>query len=87
VVADNAVGHGVLELHTPQAAEDVRAAARTLVEEHGADVVILGCAGLTHMRAGLEAELGVPVVDPCRAAVGAALTALQDAVLVDGVVR
>jgi Asp/Glu/hydantoin racemase len=80
VVADIAVGHGVLELHTPQAAADVWAVARRLVDEHDADVVILGCAGLTHMRAELEAELGVPVIDPCRAAVGAALTALQDAV-------
>lgn len=87
VVADIAVGHGVLELHTPRAADDVRAAAHTLVEQHGVDVVILGCAGLTHMRAALEAELGVPVVDPCRAAVGAALTALQDTVLVDEVAR
>lgn len=87
VVADIAVGHGVLELHTPQAVADVRATARLLVEEHGADVVILGCAGLTHLRAGLEAELGVLVVDPCRAAVGAALTALQDGVLAEGVAR
>ena len=87
VVADIAVVHGVLELHTPEAADDVRAAARTLVEEHDVDVVILGCAGLTHMRAELEAALGVPVVDPCRAAVSAALTALQDGVLAEGVAR
>ena len=87
VVADIAVGHGVLELHTPEAADDVRAAARALVEEHEVDVVILGCAGLTHMRAELEAALGVPVVDPCRAAVSAALTALQDGVLAEGVAR
>ncbi len=44
---------------------------RTLIEAHGAEVLILGCAGMAALRAPLESCLGVPVVDPCQA--GAAL--------------
>jgi Asp/Glu/hydantoin racemase len=40
----------------------------------GADVVILGCAGMAKHRARLEHSLGVPIIDPCQAAVGMALT-------------
>lgn len=44
------------------------AAARLLVDEDGADVVLLGCAGMAELRAPLEAAVGVPVIDPCEAA-------------------
>ncbi len=47
-----------------------------LVEEDGADVVILGCAGMARHRAGLEAALGVPVIDPTQAAVAMAVGAV-----------
>lgn len=42
----------------------------------GAGAVVLGCAGMATHRAGLEAELGVPVIDPTQAAVAMALGAL-----------
>lgn len=42
----------------------------------GADVLILGCAGLARHRATLQAELGIPVIDPTQAAVAAALLAV-----------
>ena len=42
----------------------------------GADVLILGCAGMARHRARLEEALGIPVIDPTQAAVGMALTAL-----------
>jgi len=48
-------------------------AGRSLRDEDGADVVVLGCAGMATHRAALQAELGVPVVDPVAAAVGTAL--------------
>ncbi len=48
---------------------------RRLVAEHGCDVLVLGCAGMTRYRAPLEAALGVPVVDPAQAATGMAITA------------
>ncbi len=47
-----------------------------LKERDGADVVILGCAGMARYRARLEAELGLPVVDPTQAAVTMALGAV-----------
>jgi Asp/Glu/hydantoin racemase len=42
----------------------------------GAEAVVLGCAGLAAHRAGLEAELAVPVIDPVQAAVTMALGAV-----------
>lgn len=41
-----------------------------------ADVLILGCAGMARHRAALEAELGLPVIDPAQAAVTHAMGAL-----------
>jgi len=50
--------------------------ARDLVDEDGADVLLLGCAGMTRHRLPLEQALGVPVVDPVQMAVAQALTAV-----------
>jgi len=50
--------------------------ARNLVEEDGADVLLLGCAGMTRHRLPLEQALAVPVVDPVQMAVAQALTAV-----------
>lgn len=54
---------------------------RSLKEKDGADVVILGCAGMARYRTRLEAEIGLPVIDPTQAAVTMALGAvlLRDA--------
>jgi Asp/Glu/hydantoin racemase len=41
--------------------------------QDGAECVILGCAGMAKHRAPLEAELGIPVIDPTQAAVAMAL--------------
>ena len=41
--------------------------------DDGADVVILGCAGLAKHRVALEKSLRAPVIDPTQAAVGMAL--------------
>jgi Asp/Glu/hydantoin racemase len=76
VVSDVAIGRGVLDLDGPEAFADTLRAARTVVHE-GADVVVLGCTGLSHVRSELEAALGVPVVDPCQAAVSVALAVVK----------
>jgi allantoin racemase len=52
------------------------AAARECVAA-GADTVILGCTGMAHHRAAVEDAAGVPVIEPCQAAAGIALSALQ----------
>ena len=46
----------------------IEAVARRLVEEDGADVVLLGCAGMARHRAPLARALGRPVIDPVQAA-------------------
>ncbi len=75
IAADIAVGLGVLELETEDAYERVRAVGESLIAA-GAGAVVLGCTGMTHMQARLEAHLGVPVIDPCQAAVAAAVQLL-----------
>lgn len=52
------------------------AAGRMLREQDHADVLVLGCAGMAGHRAGLERALGVPVIEPARAAVTMALGAV-----------
>lgn len=51
----------------------MREAARRLRDEDGADVVLLGCAGMADLRKPLEEALGIAVVDPCLAAAEAAV--------------
>ena len=41
--------------------------------EMGAGVIVLGCAGMSRHRSKLEAELGIPVIDPTQAAVNMAI--------------
>jgi allantoin racemase len=53
------------------------AAGRDLVAEDGADVIIMGCAGMARHRRRLEEALGVPVIDPTQAAVAMAIGAVQ----------
>jgi Asp/Glu/hydantoin racemase len=42
----------------------------------GAGAVILGCTGMAHHRAAVEAAVGVPVVEPCQAAAALAVAAV-----------
>jgi allantoin racemase len=44
--------------------------ARRICDEEAAEAVILGCAGLGDLAPGLQAKLGVPVIDGVTAAVG-----------------
>jgi allantoin racemase len=46
---------------------------KTLREEHGADVVVMGCAGMARYRKPLQDEIGVPVIEPTQAAVAMAI--------------
>ncbi len=70
------VGLGVTEL----ADEDKTYArmtdvGRRLAEEKGADVLVMGCAGMARYRTRLEDALALPVIDPTQAAAGMAITA------------
>lgn len=48
---------------------------RTLRDEDRADALVLGCAGLARFQEPLADALSLPVIEPCRAATGMALTA------------
>jgi Asp/Glu/hydantoin racemase len=45
----------------------------TLKTAYGADVLVMGCAGMARFRASLEAAVGLPVVEPTQAAVAMAV--------------
>lgn len=50
---------------------------RRLRDERGADVIVMGCAGMAAYRAPLQQALGIAVVEPTQAAVGMAITRVQ----------
>ncbi len=72
------VGLGVLELaDDSEVLERMIAAGRWLHQQRDADVLIMGCAGMARFRGHLEQALGLPVVEPCQAAVAMALGAVR----------
>jgi len=50
---------------------------KTLRDQHGANVIVMGCAGMARHRKPLEDALGIPVIDPTQAAVTMAFGAVQ----------
>jgi allantoin racemase len=46
---------------------------KQLRDEHGAEVVVMGCAGMARYRQPLQDAIGLPVVEPTQAAVAMAL--------------
>ncbi len=74
---DRAINIGVAELadeeRTLTRLVDV---GRMLRDHDGADVLVLGCAGMARYRVRVENALRLPVIDPTQAAVGLARTAL-----------
>lgn len=74
LAADLPIGLGVGELsdeaRTLGRMVDV---GRTLRDDHGADVLVMGCAGMARFRAPLEQNLGIPVVEPTQAATAMAV--------------
>jgi len=71
---DVAIGLGVTSLSSEQETYGrLLAAGETLRDARGADVLILGCAGMARYRARLEAAIGRPVIDPCQAAAALAV--------------
>ena len=77
LAGDRAIGLGVTEL-----ASDDRTFGRLvsvggqLRDEDGADVLIMGCAGMARYRDRLEDAVGLPVIDPTQAAVTLAIGAV-----------
>jgi Asp/Glu/hydantoin racemase len=71
---DRAVGLGVVEL-TDEARTLSRMidAGKELRDKDGADVLVMGCAGMARYRDRLQQAVGVPVVEPTQAAVAMAI--------------
>jgi Asp/Glu/hydantoin racemase len=74
LAGDLPIGLGVAEL------ADTRAALTRMVDvgcrlrdRHGADVLVMGCAGMARYRADLEEAMQIPVVEPTQAAVTMAI--------------
>lgn len=77
LAGDLPLGLGVAALsQTALVKEKLAAVGEALTRQHGAEVLILGCAGLASYRAEFEHAVGVPVIDPVQAAVTAALGTL-----------
>lgn len=71
---DRALNLGVGDLQDASTTLDrMTQVGRDLITLDGADVLIMGCAGMAQFRDPLEQALGVPVVEPCQVAVAMAL--------------
>ena len=64
----------------PEAARTRLIAAARECAAAGAGTIILGCTGMAHHRDAVEDAAGVPVIEPCQAAAGIALSAIQPSV-------
>lgn len=74
LAADQPLELGVLELADENRTFDrLKSVGTSLRDGAMADVVILGCAGMTAFRSELESYLGIPVVEPCQAATAMAI--------------
>lgn len=74
LAADLPIGLGVVELANSRATlERMTDVGARLRDAHGADVLVMGCAGMARYRDELEAAVGLPVVEPTQAAVTMAL--------------
>lgn len=75
LAGDRALGLGVAELaDAERTLSGMIETGRTLRDVDGADVLIMGCAGMAGYRAALEDALGLPVVEPCQAAAAMAMS-------------
>ncbi len=77
LAGDLPVGLGVLELGDHAVAlERMSTVGVRLRDEHEADVIVMGCAGMAALRSPLEENLGIPVIEPVQAAVSMAMGAV-----------
>jgi allantoin racemase len=80
LAADLAIDMGVTELsQTDKVLDRMTAVGSRLKKDHGADVLVMGCAGMAQYRRLLEQRVGIPVVEPTQAATAMALNAVQAA--------
>ncbi|MCL4746290.1 MAG: aspartate/glutamate racemase family protein [Burkholderiaceae bacterium] len=78
-VADRLAGELPVGLGVTELSDQARTFGRmvevgkSLRDGHGADVLVMGCAGMARYRKPLQDEIGIPVVEPTQAAVAMAI--------------
>lgn len=78
LAGDRALGLGVADLADPKKSLDTMiSTGKRLRDDDGANVLIMGCAGMARYRAPLERATGLPVVEPTQAATNMALGQIQ----------
>lgn len=78
LAGDLPIGRGVTELADAGASlTRMIDVGRELRDRHGADVLVMGCAGMARYRADLEEAVQIPVVEPTQAAVAMAIGRLS----------
>lgn len=78
LAGEQSLGLGVAELADEQKTYGrMIEAGRTLRDVRGADVLVMGCAGMARYRNPLQDALGIPVVEPTQAAVGMAVARVR----------
>lgn len=78
LAGDRALGLSVAELADPGKSLDAMiGTGRRLRDEDGANVLVMGCAGMARYRQPLQDATGLPVVEPTQAAVSMALGHIQ----------
>lgn len=88
LAADLPIGLGVHELTDESAAlRRMVTVGAQLRDEHGADVVVMGCAGMASLRQRLQDALGIPVIDPVQAAVSMAIGTVAIEINGDGGIK
>ena len=74
LAGDLPIGLGITELgDTSSTLARMIDVGRRLRDHHGADVLVMGCAGMARYRAELEKAVQIPVVEPTQAAVAMAI--------------
>lgn len=78
VAGELAIGRTVAELSDSEATlKSMVEAGKALRDEHRADVLVMGCAGMARYRESLQQAVGLPVVEPSQATVAMALGRLR----------
>jgi allantoin racemase len=78
LAGDLPVGLGALELaNASRTLARMIEVGRRLRDQHGADVLVMGCSGMAGYRADLEEAVQIPVVEPTQAAVVMAIGRLR----------
>jgi len=75
--ASLSLGTGVAGLEGEETGDRLIEVGHALINQHGADVLILGCAGMARFRSQVAGTLEVPVIDPSQAAVVQAVAAVR----------